>query len=221
MKTAFLTPIGVLLVFLESVNSHATGIYQADYRYSFGGMAHDSAHRQTFVICEDTHITAPYLVRAPRFPALSIRISQDIVPGRQSTEKGPEGQGRETAVQKDSSVKQDTSEASITILFELDSSGLTDAAKAKLSSYIQGVDAETKANGVVVKGYTCDLGSKTHNDILARKRADAIAAYLRVAGVSPSRVLGMGKCCYATQDPDKRSFNRRGEVTTDKTEVTR
>lgn len=220
MKTAFLTPIGVLLVFLESVNSHATGIYQTDYRYSFGGMAHDSAHRQTFVICEDTHITAPYLVRAPRFPALSIRVSQDIVPGRQSTEKGPEDQGRETAVQKDSSVKQDTSEASITVLFELDSSGLTDAAKAKLSSYAQGI-AETKGKNIVVTGYTCDLGSKTHNDILARKRADAIAAYLKVAGVSPSRVLGMGKCCYATQDPDKRSFNRRGEVTTDKTEVTR
>jgi OmpA-OmpF porin, OOP family len=221
MKTAFLTPIGVLLVFLESVNSHASGIYQTDYRYAYGGAAHDSAHRQTFVICEEVCVTGPYLVRVPRFPALSVRVSQDIASVRVGVQKIPEEKNTDNTTKKDSTDKQQGRGASITILFDLDSSSLTDTAKAKLSSYIQGIDAETKANGVVVKGYTCDLGSKTHNDILARRRADAIAAYLTMAGVRPSRILGMGKCCYMTEDPDRRSFNRRGEVTTDKTEVTR
>jgi outer membrane protein OmpA-like peptidoglycan-associated protein len=220
MKSACPTLIGALLVFFQSVNSCATGVYQMDYRYSFNGMALDSAHGQTFVVCEDACTTGPYLVRTSRFPALSVRVSQDVAVGRESTERGPEGQSRETAVKKDRADVQHRPGASITILFDLDSYNLGDAAKARLSSFVESMAAETKGNNLSVTGYTCDLGGKAHNDTLADKRAEAVAAYLRKAGMHPSLVTGVGKCCYATQDPDKRSFNRRAEVRTGNKEAT-
>ena len=70
-------------------------------------------------------------------------------------------------------------------------------------------------------GYTCDLGSKAHNDVLAIKRAEAVAAYLRKAGLHAIWVAGTGKCCYATKDPGKRYLNRRAEVTISKREATK
>ena len=38
MKTSSLVPIAALVLF-QSVASHAAGIYQTEYRYSFDGMA--------------------------------------------------------------------------------------------------------------------------------------------------------------------------------------
>ena len=87
MKTSSLIPIAARL--FQSVASHAAGIYQMDYRYSFDGMAWDNAHRQTFVICEDACVAAPPLAPAPRFPALSIKVSQD----RRCQEKPRKGSG--------------------------------------------------------------------------------------------------------------------------------
>jgi len=69
MKTSSLIPIAALLLF-QSVASHAAGIYQMGYKYSFDGMAWDKARRQTFVICEDACVAESPLVPAPRFPAL-------------------------------------------------------------------------------------------------------------------------------------------------------
>ena len=77
MKTSSLILIAAFVLF-QSVGAHAAGIYQMGYRYSFDGMARDGARRQTFVICEDACAAAPPLAPAPRFPALSIRVSQDV-----------------------------------------------------------------------------------------------------------------------------------------------
>jgi OmpA-OmpF porin, OOP family len=220
MKAVSLTLIGALLILFRSVDSSAIGIYQSDYRYSFDGIARDGARRQTFVIREDECTTAPYLTPVPRFPALSVRVSRDVATGKESTHKGPAGGSRETAARKDTSETQRGPDIRITILFDLDGSTLSDMEGTRLSSFVGSARAETKGSDLSVTGYTCDLGSKAHNDILARKRAGAVAAYLRKAGVYPSLVTGVGKCCYATKDPDKRSLNRRVEVRAGKREVT-
>ena len=44
---------------------------------------------------------------------------------------------------------------------------MSDAERARLSSFVKSLDAETKAGNLFVTGYTCDLGSKDHNDDLA------------------------------------------------------
>ena len=106
----------------------------------------------------------------------------------------------------------------ITVLFGLDSPALSDAERARLSSFVKSLDAEAKAGNLFVTGYTCDLGSKGHNDVLAIERAEAVEAYLRKTGLHVMWVTGMGKCCYATKDPSKRYLNRRVEVTISKKE---
>ena len=77
MKTSFLILIAAFVLF-QSGTAHAAGIYQMGYRYAFGDRAGDGAHGKTFVICGDECTAAPPLTPAPRFPALSIKVSQDI-----------------------------------------------------------------------------------------------------------------------------------------------
>ncbi len=220
MKTASITLIALLLVLFQSVASDATGIYQAQYRYSFDGMARDGVHRQTFVICGDACAAAPPLAPAPRFPALSVKVSQDIA-AKKSPEKAPDGGNRDTPPNKDAANGEHVADARITVLFGLDSSALSDAERARLSSFEQSLSSETKAGDFFVTGYTCDLGSKARNDVLAIERAEAVESYLRKAGLHAMWVTGTGKCCYATRDLGKRYLNRRAEVTISKREATK
>ena len=218
MKISSLIPIAALVLF-QSVASHAAGIYQMGYKYSFDGMAWDNAHRQTFVICDDACAVGPSLAPAPRFPTLSVRVSRDVP--KENAQKEPDSGSKGTSPKKDASEREPDAEARITVLFGLDSSVLSDAEKARLSSFVKSLDAETKAGALSVTGYTCDLGSKAHNDVLAIKRGEAVAAYLRKSGLHAMLVTGTGKCCYATKDPGKRYLNRRAEVTISKRGATK
>ena len=113
------------------------------------------------------------------------------------------GGNSETAVTADKSHKRQDPDTRITVLFGLDNSALSGAEKARLSFFVKSLDAETKAGNLFVTGYTCDLGTKDHNDVLAMKRAEAVETYLRKAGLRAMWVTGMGKCCYATKDPEQ------------------
>ena len=217
MKTSCLIPIAAF-VLLQSAGAHAAGIYQMGYRYSFDGMAWDKARRQTFVICDDACVAASPLAPAPRFPTLSVRVSQDPFSRKKDPQKAPDGGSGNSAVKKDTNKEEHAADARITILLGLDSSILSDAERSRLSSFVKSLDAETKAGNLFVTGYTCDLGSKSHNDLLAIERAEAVEAYLRKAGLHAMWITGTGKCCYATKDPGKRYLNRRVEVTISKRE---
>ena len=208
-------------VFLQSAGAHAAGIHQREYRYSFGDMALDNARTLTFVICDDACAPPPPLLPAPRFPVLSIRVSQNPAASanKGAAQRPPVSENSETAVSEGKSHKQQDPDARITLFFRLDSSTLSHEEKAKLASFIEGLDAETKAGNLFVTGYTCDLGSKAHNDVLAMKRAEAVEAYLRKAGLRAIWMTGTGKCCYQTKDPGKQYLNRRAEVIIGKREV--
>ena len=221
MKRIFLPLVGVLLIFSYSVDSGATGIYQMDYRYPFSDMARDSARRQTFVICDDACVAESPLAPAPRFPALSIKVSQDPIGRKEDPQRAPDGGTGNSTVKKDTGDREHAADARITVLFGLDSSALSDAEKAKLSSFVKSLGAETRAGNLFVTGYTCDLGTKAHNDALAMKRAETVETYLRKAGLHAMWVTGTGKCCYATKDQGKRYLNRRAEVTISKREATK
>jgi outer membrane protein OmpA-like peptidoglycan-associated protein len=192
-----------------------------DYRYPFSDMARDSARRQTFVICDDACVAESPLAPAPRFPALSIKVSQDPIGRKEDPQKAPDGGTGNSTVKKDTGDREHAADVRITVLFGLDSSSLSDGEKARLSSFVKGLGAETKAGFLFVTGYTCDLGSKAHNDVLAMNRAQAVEAYLRKAGLRAIWVTGTGKCCYVSKDPNKRYLNRRVEVTISKKEATK
>ncbi len=127
---------------------------------------------------------------------------------------------KQIAISQGIEEKQSSPGQPVTILFTLDSAVLDDVAKAHLSSFVENMGARSKESYFSITGYTCDLGRKDHNDILARQRAEAVAAYLRKAGIHLSQVTGTGKCCYATDDLGKRYLNRRVEVRAQKKEVT-
>ncbi len=201
MKTTSLVLIATFVLF-QSVGAHAGSIYQMEYRYSFDDVARDGVRRQTFVICDDTCAAGPPLEPAPRFPALSVRVSQDPAANisNETAQKAPVSGNNETATRADRSNGQQDPNARIAVLFSLDSSALSDAEKTRLSSLVKSLDAKAKGGILFVTGYTCDLGSKAHNDVLAMKRAEAVEGYLRKAGLHAIWVAGMGKCCYATKD---------------------
>ena len=209
MKTLSLAPIAALVLF-QTVASHATGISQMAYRYSLDGTARDSARVQTFVICDDACTVGPPLAPAPRFPALSVRVSRDVA--KENVQKAPDSGSEGTSPKKDASERGSAVDARITVLFGLDNSVLTDPERARLSSFVESLGAGMKGEDLSVTGYTCDLGSKAHNDVLAIQRAETVAVYLRKSGLHPLHIAGVGKCCYASKDPGKRYLNRRVEV---------
>lgn len=220
MRGPCLFLIGTLFILIHTVESDAADIYQMDYTHPFEGMARDARQAKTFMICEYEPAAGPYLSRATKFPMPAVRVTQDVAPGPQGTKKEPEGPNGETDTNRGGKEKQSAHEQSIAVYFAFDSAVLDDVARATLSSFFESMGARTKDSYFSVMGYTCDLGRKDHNDILARQRAEAVAVYLRKAGIHLSEVTGTGKCCYATDDPDKRCMNRRVEVRAQKKEVT-
>lgn len=92
-----------------------------------------------------------------------------------------------------------------TIYFPLNSSFISPAEKQKLLYALESL----KGRSVRVTGYTCELGSKEHNDRLALSRAEAAAEILEANGIKPAAVTGEGKCCYVSGDKE---MNRRAEI---------
>ena len=206
------------LSLLTSVPCQALTIVQVDYAYPRDGMARPGVHGRMFVIGEDAG-TGPHLIPALKAPPLALRVSRDVDAVPETTHKKPEYTPKDTS-KKDAPKVQSIPEVRATVLFPLDSAILGDDERMKLSSFIEKIGEKTTGNEVSVTGYTCDLGGKEHNDILAKKRAEAVASYLRAIGVVPSRVSGEGKCCYRTEETGKWYLNRRVEIRLDNKEAT-
>jgi len=214
-----LTVLIVSLVSLPCV-AHATGIYQTHYSYSFEAVS--CAPRLAFVICDDSCTAGSSLLRAPKAVTLFARVSQQV-----STEESLPGTTVSTGIHAKVEIPKDPAHdekseliptrqgaalKKTSVLFALDSFMIEGSQKAKLSAFV--AEAKNRKDALVsVEGYTCDLGSQTHNDALARKRAETVAAYLEKADVHPASITGKGRCCYLTEESDKRSLNRRVEIT--------
>jgi outer membrane protein OmpA-like peptidoglycan-associated protein len=100
-------------------------------------------------------------------------------------------------------------EVKATIMFKLDSSRLDQ----KANEEILRLTKELKGQKVRVDGYTCQLGTKTHNDKLAKKRAKTVADSLKRHGIKVAQITGEGQCCYF--DTKHLELNRRVEVLND------
>lgn len=94
----------------------------------------------------------------------------------------------------------------MSVYFELGSSRVRDEDRSKIEDFTKSPTGEA---GVLVKGYTCDIGGKKFNDRLAIDRARAVADILEKSGVTPVMVSGEGKCCYVSED---KALNRRVEI---------
>ena len=102
------------------------------------------------------------------------------------------------------------------LLFNINSSYLTEGAKKELSKLVKVLKAD-KANAKVrVDGHTDATGEANYNQWLSDKRAASVKTFLVDAGISESRIstrgLGLTKPIADNKTPEGRQKNRRVEV---------
>jgi OOP family OmpA-OmpF porin len=102
-------------------------------------------------------------------------------------------------------------------LFEFDKSELKPEGKAKISEYRELAKEElSRANKVIITGYTDNVGAPDYNSALSLKRAEAVRDYLISVGADPTKfeVSGAGeaKPIADNSTEEGRASNRRVEV---------
>jgi outer membrane protein OmpA-like peptidoglycan-associated protein len=189
----------LLLVVIMPPLCRASEIRQEEYRFRMELTRNIS--RETFVLGD---FPAPSLLKpavaAPEaektFPGLALRISGRTA-HRQAAAK--------TIVGVDSNCIIPM------VLFARGSAELSEQAIKTLPDSV--ASCVTRKTPLTVTGYTCDLNTQELNDRLARQRAESVAELLKRHGFTVAEVRGKGKSGYRTTDPDKRSLNRRVEIT--------
>lgn len=101
------------------------------------------------------------------------------------------------------------------LLFKINSSTLSDSAKASLDK-ISTVFTDYPETNILVEGHTDDTGPDAFNMQLSEKRAEAVAGYLESKGVSSSRFTvkwyGEAQPKYPNTSEANRELNRRVEL---------
>ncbi len=101
------------------------------------------------------------------------------------------------------------------LLFKINSSDLSDSAKASLNK-MSGIFNEYPETNILVEGHTDDTGTDEFNMQLSEKRAKAVADYLETKGVSNTRFsvkwYGETEPKYANTTDANRQLNRRVEL---------
>ena len=104
----------------------------------------------------------------------------------------------------------------LTVNFDLNSAQIKGGEIQKIQGAVPSL--RTKAP-LKISGFTCDLGSKAHNDRLALQRAHTVKSILLRSGLRKddiASVEGKGKCCFADTAPARHFVNRRVEITPQK-----
>jgi len=180
-----------------ALQSHAATVLQKSYGYRYES-ARDAADGRQFVICA----TQPRTALVPELSPPPIALRFDTDPAK------PSESPKETRVAETSSVlpvPEITLEK--TIHFAFDSFEVRD--RHSLGLLARTLKSDPALIGVRVKGFTCDLGSKSYNDRLALRRAEAVAEILGEEGFRVVEIAGEGKCCYV---PGARRHSRRAEI---------
>ena len=101
------------------------------------------------------------------------------------------------------------------ILFAFNSYRLKPDAKRVLDSVLSMLE-NTNYDRIVIEGYTDDIGSKSYNLRLSKKRAQSVANYLISRGVPKNsvEVVGYGEThpLYPNDSEEHRALNRRVEI---------
>ncbi len=96
--------------------------------------------------------------------------------------------------------------------FAFDSSALTDAAEAYLSS----IAASLAGKSLTAHGHTDSIGTEAYNMGLSERRAQSVADFLGSVGVSGVNTVGHGESdpIASNDTAEGRALNRRVEITT-------
>jgi len=77
------------------------------------------------------------------------------------------------------------------VLFDVDSSVLSGAARAALGDFASVINEYDKT-AVIVQGHTDSTGTEEHNQGLSERRARSVEGELIARGVDPARIVSMG-----------------------------
>lgn len=107
-------------------------------------------------------------------------------------------------------------QTTVTVPFQFDKAALTASTRQDLDKLAQDIQAD-KRFFIAVEGYTDTTGSKTYNEALSRKRADAVVEYLVAKHDVPIyriHMIGLGveKPVDDARTRNARAKNRRVEV---------
>ncbi len=101
------------------------------------------------------------------------------------------------------------------LLFQINSSELSDSAKASLDK-LAGIFTKYPETNILVEGHTDDTGTDEFNMQLSEKRAYAVSNYLQVEGVPQDRFTikwyGENQPKYPNDSDENRIKNRRVEL---------
>jgi outer membrane protein OmpA-like peptidoglycan-associated protein len=197
----------------------------SEYRHDYGDAVRVTGSDNEFVICEACPKSTA-LERLPKPVTIVIKTTTPTLPVAVETipmkpieaipsgiSPRPEHAPSSAAVNSDVMQVQQSAPTSTTIehqrtttvYFPLNSSFISQTEKQKILDAL----GSLKGRDIKVTGYTCELGSKEHNDRLALSRARAVAGILETSGIKPTAVSGEGKCCYISGDKE---MNRRAEI---------
>lgn len=218
---------------LLSSGNASLAVKHSGYTYDYGDSVKGFPDIEVFVICAACGKSSA-LERTPIFPPLAIRVGAAPSASGNSSgtniagpDLGPPSAGNKTSPQekavpglgetgmKEQGVsrvpgeKERTPCVLATIYFKLDSDVVRDSEMKKIRKAVLDQLKDKKDLKVSVKGYTCELGTKEHNDGLANRRAKVVAKVLEEAGIRLTQVSGEGKCCYVSEELH---MNRRSEV---------
>lgn len=101
---------------------------------------------------------------------------------------------------------------SVSVTFPSGSASVTRLAANLLHRELASVSVDDE---ILIQGRTDDIGSQSFNDDLARRRAEAVAAFIKQRGIAGRvTVRSQGKCCYATATLSSatRAVNRRVDL---------
>jgi len=190
------------LIFLLPLSANAAEIHQRPFSYSLEVAR--AQENDAFVVC--SNCPDDQLSIHPVSPKLALRLSSGEASLVQTFARESEAKSVSTLE------KGCVSRLLGTIHFPFDSAVITETERSRLDELVRSIPG---AGVVNLGGYTCDLGSTSHNMGLSLRRARGVASYLEGKGISVGKVEGLGKCCPVSDD---RHLNRRVEITTQQKE---
>lgn len=187
----------MMAILFPAPQSHASTVLMKRYAYRYES-AGDAADGRQFVICAER----PRTPLAPELssPSIALRFGADPA-------SAPEAPEETQGISKVSSLPVPEISLEKTVHFACDSREVRNRQGLSLLAHV--LESDPALIGVIVKGFTCDLGSKSCNDRLALRRAEAVAEILGAEGLRVVEIAGEGKCRYA---PGPRRNSRRAEI---------
>ena len=188
--------VAAFLIILMAGTAFASEIRHKEYSYAYEFTR--GAVEAAFVVCDNC---SPRKIPIPMSKTAATIIALKV---SETTPVKVQPLNDATRQENGSDSPEPITNASLTAYFDLDSFSLRPEEKEKLQ-----IAPSLFKDFVTVTGYTCDIGSKEHNRRLSLKRAEAVAAYLRLFGVAPREITGEGDNFPVS---DIKELNRRVEI---------